>query len=311
MRRSGYIRALTIVLAGAALLGSKESTVQSQSGRASAPAPAANGATGKFNPGHYLLPYLGDRQSALLGRVEEICREPALKGMELRARWATLERERHEFTFGNVEQLYERLAACQKRLLLEVWIASFDGRPDGILPNDLRPSLVKTNSGYIAKIWDASVMDRLIALYEALGERFDREPYFEGIIVSETATSRPRDPEYGATAYIVQLTRGLEAIRVAWPNTNVIVFDNYITGASDAQFEAFVRSLEKLRIGIGGPDVLPAPRRGTAGERIYRGEIGGTDFAAGCWRRLRCSSPSSAVERERSLRRSSTITVLE
>jgi hypothetical protein len=235
----------------------------------------------KYNPGHYMTPYLGESHSAVLGRADEVCREPALEGLQLKVRWSSLEPKAGQFDFKALDDIYERLASCRKRLVVEVWAVSFDkSRSRDIIPPDLEPhSLASTNVGYIAKLWEPQIMDRFVRLYQALGTRYDPKPYFEAIIFTETATGQV-DPNsgYSATAFIQQLLRGLSNIRPAWPQTNILLYANYLRGSTNAQFAQLVAELEKLDIGIGGPDVLPPPDVGTTGERIYRGEIGGVDY---------------------------------
>jgi hypothetical protein len=231
----------------------------------------------KFNPGHYMLPYAGESQASLLKRADEVCTEPALKGMQLRIYWAALESAKGKYTFGNVEQIHQRLATCKKQLVLQVVAASFGGKPDGIVPRDLENRLAETTKGYIARFWEPGVMDRFIALYSALAERFDREPHFEGVILAETAAGNAGDG-YTAAAFIAQITRGTKAIRAVWPKSNVIVFNNFIQGATTQQSVDFMKTLHATGVALGGPDVLPPPNGGTVGEKIYRGEIGGTDY---------------------------------
>lgn len=243
---------------------------------AAAPSPVK-----KLNPGHYMAPYTGEKREGMLRRVDEVCKEPALKGIEMRVRWSTLEPAPHLYDFSYVEEIYNRLAACRKRLIIEVWAVSFSAsQSSGLLPPDLEPdALASTHLGWIAKLWDKRVMDRLIAVYLALAKRFDKEPYFEGIIFTETATGAVDDASgYTAAAFIAQLERALRIIRPAWPSTTVLLFNNYLRDSTTQQFVDFVATLDKLGVGIGGPDVLPPPHPNTKGEQIYRGEIGGVDY---------------------------------
>jgi hypothetical protein len=268
--------ALAVLAATPALAGPKAPTLCAEAQAicaSSSPAPSAK----KFNPGHYMLPYTGETQANLLKRVEEVCNEPALKGIQMRALWATLESASGQFTFGNIEQIYQRLATCKKRLILEVWAVNFDGQSNGIVPSDLEGRLAPTAKGYIAKLWEPVVMDRLIALYKALGQRFDGEPYFEGVIFTETATGDVGSG-YTAAAFIAQLTRGAKAIRAAWPTSQVIVFNNFIQDSTTQQAVDFMKTLYETGIATGGPDILPPPHEGTLGEKVYRGELGSTDY---------------------------------
>ncbi len=234
-------------------------------------------APAKFHPGHYMTPYINDNHQQLLRKVDEVCHEEALQGLELRAYWAGLERGPGEYTFDDLDELYGALAACHKSLFLEIWAVNFKGSSEGIVPRDLEKELARTRQGYIAKLWRPQVMDRFIALHHALAKRFDRQPYFEGVVLTETATSGVED-DYKPAAYIEQLTRAVRAIRSDWANSQVIIFANFIQGSSTDQFRDFLEEVASLGVGIGGPDVLPAPHHGSTGERIYRGELGGRDL---------------------------------
>ena len=244
-------------------------------GAAHAQPPSEAHAPAKYHPGHYMTPYTRDRM--WLQRAKEVCREQVLQGLELRVVWADLERGPGEYTFDDLDDLYTTLAACRKSLFLEIWAVNFQGSSQGIVPRDLEGELARTRAGYMAKLWHPEVMDRFIALHRALAERFDRQPYFEGVILTETATGGA-DGDYSPGAYIEQLTRAMRAIRSAWSNSQVIIFANFIPGSSTDEFRDLLETAASLGVGVGGPDVLPAPHHGSIGERIYRGELGGRDL---------------------------------
>jgi hypothetical protein len=271
--------ALALLAAAPAFAGPKAPSlcVETQPTCIAAMSSGVNAGRKKYNPGHYMTPLMSDDQAALFERVDEVCGEPSLKGLQLRVLWSALESAAGEYTFRYVVQVYNRLAACKKRLILEVWAVSFDPGVNDIVPADLLGRLALTNQGYIARLWETAVMDRLVALYAALGQRFDKEPYFEGIIVTETATGGA-EGGYTPAKFIWQLTRGLKAIRVAWPNSTVILYNNYLPGSTPEEAVAFVEMLRKTGVASGGPDVLPPPHKGTPGERAFRGELGGKDF---------------------------------
>jgi hypothetical protein len=278
MKLFTILAALAIFAAGSATAGPKAPKLCSETRADCASVLTAPSiATKKFNPGHYMLPYTGESLATVLNRTDEVCAEPALKGMQVRMYWAALETSGGQYTFDGVERLYRRLATCKKRLILQVLAAKFDERSDGIVPADLANRLAKTEKGYIARFWEPEVMDRFIALNTALGERFDREPYFEGMIIAETATGKAGDG-YTASAFLAQMTRATKAIAAAWPTSRVIVFNNFIQGSTTQQAVDFMKTLSASGVALGGPDVLPPPHAGTLGERIYRGELGGVDY---------------------------------
>jgi len=239
----------------------------------------------KWHPGHYMLVFRGEGLDTVLNsRIPEVCKESALQGLQYRVQWYDLESTRGSYTFGDVDRIYSALEACGKRLVLQVMAVEFGGTDsDGIVPEYVRTGaefnggVARTNSGYIARLWEAPVMDRFIALSRALAARYDQRPYFEGIVVAETATSGVEDG-YSAEAWIAQLKRAIPAMVTAWPSTNVIVYNNFLQGSSDSQFVDFVQFLSRSRAALGGPDVLPPPHSGSKSERIFRGELGGVDL---------------------------------
>jgi hypothetical protein len=238
----------------------------------------------KWNPGHYMLVFRGDSHDVVMSkRIPEVCAEPALQGMQLRADWPDLESAKGQYNFLELDQIYAALAACGKRLVVEVWAVEFNTTStSGIVPSyiltgaEYNGGVAKTSGGYIARLWEAPVMDRLIALYRAMAERYDTKPYFEAIVFTETATSGVADG-YTATAWVAQLKRALVAMNSAWSSTNVVIFNNFIQGATDSQLADIFASLHSNRAGTGAPDVLPPPHTPN-GEAIYRGESGGTDY---------------------------------
>ena len=241
----------------------------------------------KWHPGHYMLVFRGDSQSSIMTqRVPETCKETALQGLQVKMDWGKLENGKGSYDFSRVDEIYDGLEACGKHLVLQIQVANFNSTdPTGLVPGYLltdaeyNGGVAKTRTGYIAQLWQEPVMTRLIALGAALGARYDNRPSFEGIVLAETATGQVADG-YGftGTAYIGQLERGIASMVAVWPTTNVIVFNNYIQGVSDAQFIDFVKFLRSNRSTMGGPDTLPPPHSSTMGERIYRGELGGVDL---------------------------------
>jgi hypothetical protein len=237
----------------------------------------------KWNPGHYMLVFLGESHESILSRrIPEICKESALQGLQMRLEWVELEPSKDNYDFTRVDEVYDALERCGKRLVLQVLAVKFNSDSTAFVPSYLlsdgkyNGGVAKTKTGHIARLWEAPTMDRLIALSRALAARYDGKPNFEGVILAETATSQVADG-YTAGAFIGQLKRGVSEMVKAWPRTNVIVFNNFIQGSTEAQFVDFVKFLRENRATMGGPDTLPPPNDGTRGEKIYRGEIGGTD----------------------------------
>jgi hypothetical protein len=241
----------------------------------------------KWHPGHYMLVFRGESHATIMTqRIPEICKESALQGLQVRMDWGKLENGKGNYDFSRVDEMYDALESCGKRLIMQIQVANFNSTDaTGLVPGYLlvdpeyKGGVAKTRSGFIARLWEESVMTRLVALGTALGARYDNKPNFEGIVLAETATGQVADG-YGftGTAYVGQLERGIASMLAAWPTTNLIVFNNYIQGVSDAQLIDFVQFLRSNRSTMGGPDTLPPPHSSTKGESIYRGVLGGVDM---------------------------------
>jgi hypothetical protein len=110
-------------------------------------------------------------------------------------------------------------------------------------------------------------------LYQALGRRFDGEPFVEGITSEETAmgfVERPKD--FAEAAQAKQLGRWVAAVRAAWPHTNVFLYTNFL----GKELPGVVKECAQKYCGVGGPDVLPTSE--TGGDKVVKGSVGGVDY---------------------------------
>jgi hypothetical protein len=88
---------------------------------------------------------------------------------------------------------------------------------------------------YAPALYNPPVMDRFIALMQALGNHLDGDPYVEGIyfqedstIVSAADTSSYNDPNYSDSAFVTQFERLLSATTAAFPHTSVILANPWL-----------------------------------------------------------------------------------
>jgi hypothetical protein len=237
----------------------------------------------KWNPGHYMLPGLGESQAARLKQFDQIADEPVIKGAQVRYFWAQLEPKKGVYDFSVIETDLARLRAHGKHLVIVIMDRKFGGsNSKDIVPEYLLTEsqygggVAKTSKGYSARIWDAAVMDREIALYEALGRRFDNDPYVEGITGEETAMGfgSARPPDFTNAALATQVKRWIVAVRNAWPHTNVFLYSNFLSGG----LESVIAECARNRCGAGGPDILPPPGKGTEGDKILTGASADVDY---------------------------------
>lgn len=169
-------------------------------------AAASDSTAVKWHPGHYYI-IKGSRKNntEYLSQVySELDATPALKGMMIRYFWMDLEDSEGVYDFSSIDKRLAELTARGKRLVIQVQTKSFNGRQ--VVPNYLKTAEYEGGEFYTSdydstqirgrniKLWKPQVRDRLIALFKAMGERYNSHPNFEGISMIETAMGNPKEP---------------------------------------------------------------------------------------------------------------------
>ena len=222
----------------------------------------------KWHPGHYYtIMSHGKNEPWYLSQVyKELKATPALRGMQVRYRWSELEVAEGEYNFSRIAKRLSELSAINKRLVIVIETKAFE------LGEEIIPDYVKTNiyeggefifdnshtdnlQGKNMKLWNPLVRDRLSALMRALGQRFNSNPYFEGIGLSETAMGKSLTPltSVQTDGYYANLLSVQQQMRKYFPNTLTFQFTNYPRPI----LESFINSLNEMGAGLGGPDVFP------------------------------------------------------
>ena len=108
-------------------------------------------------------------------------------------------------------------------------------------------------NGKNIKLWNSAVRDRLSALMEALGKRFNSDAYFEGIGLSDTSIGRAFEPltERQSEDYYANLLSVQQQMRNYFPNTLTFQFTSY----PRLMLKTFIESLSEMGAGLGGPSV--------------------------------------------------------
>lgn len=243
------------------------------------PIPIPTSGAVKWHPGHYMW-------TAAYGAIPdsvitEVNSEPNFQGVKHAYYWATLEPERGRYDFSLIEKHLALLKPARKRLIIQVSDRSFvssgvEGKLPAYLTNEpggaggwwrkVDPNTGATR-GYIAKVWQPAIMDRYIALWQALAARFDDDPYVEFVVASEISpgTGTHSCPDFTVAAYSAQLKRHFRASKAAFAHTNVAWYTNSFSG----QVGDLIKLAYELRMGAGNTDVLKFP--GTQGDRILSG----------------------------------------
>lgn len=235
----------------------------------------------KWHPGHYIMFPLNTSLASDLKYIDEIGDESHIKGVEVRIRWYDLETARGVYDFSKIDALLRRLAAepTTKRLVVRVVDRSFNTTsPNGIVPDYMRTDptfdggVVKTRTGYAARLWEGAVMDRLIALYKHIGWKYDSNPYFEGIASEETTLALPQPYPSGYTNAKLegQYVRLIKRAVLAMPQSNLFLYTNWI--GSPTLMNDLMQNLMVYRAAAGGSNVFPNKK--TQGQAVWTGDYG-------------------------------------
>jgi hypothetical protein len=247
----------------------------------------------KWHPGHYMMIRSRTRNPTVeLPQIDAIKNEAAIKGVVVTWKWSELEKSKGVYDFSSIDQYLQRAKNASKRLVIHVYDRGWGAPTMRTAPDYLHTDStynggeVAMSGGTVSRVWEQPVMDRLIALYVALGKRYDSDPSVEGIQFSETSigfnATYPAPSTYSNGAYLTQLKRVTLATRNAWPHTNVFMSTNYL--GSDSQMEDLIKYCVDRQVILGGPDTwsrewVLSRQRALQADEIMRGERGsGTDY---------------------------------
>jgi hypothetical protein len=221
----------------------------------------AGGVT-KWNPGHYIEYGSNAGDFVIDAGLNETAKMPFVKGIMVRASWWQLEKSKGVYDFSRIDRYLNKAKAKGKRLFLTLGTKTFDG--DKAVPDYLRTAqysggafrigTIEGTYGENAALQDDDVRDRLIALVQALGRRYNKDNSFEGITFNETAFGMMVKPLSDAQkkTFFSNLAKVDTATRAAFPNSVVIQFMNYPSNLVPALFE----NMKDKGVGMGGPDVF-------------------------------------------------------
>lgn len=242
----------------------------------------------KWNPGNYMASdtvlYAGDTMAKVQAEMDDIKGYDNIIGYRVWITWSALEPTEGNYDFSVLDAILNRLKTQYdkpKHMVVVVLPGPFGGEMPGggsdhAIPGYLQTSSVYgaspisgsygwwgKNSGgastgpYVAAIYRPAVMDRMIALVQAMGAHYDGDAYFEGLMFQEDAWMVgvwSGAPDYSDSAFVAQLQRLLTSATAAFPHTNIIMQNTWLAGSTATQnFESWMIG---NRIAPGTSDVV-------------------------------------------------------
>lgn len=206
----------------------------------------------------------------------------SFEGAQLKYTWRELEPHENVYTFQDINNDLDFLNNKGKKLFIQIQDVSFDtliiNVPQYILEDEKyhggaeKQYFYKENEeekatpeGWVARRWDAAVQERFHKLIFALGQEFDGK--IEGINLPETAVSFGESgilfPKgFAFETYRDAIIENMKVLKKAFPKSVVIQYANFMPGEwlpwnDHSYLQSLYQIAKELKIGVGGPDLLP------------------------------------------------------
>jgi chitodextrinase len=242
----------------------------------------------KWNPGYYVLQTSISSYSS--ANIVEIGAIANARGWKQMVGWSTIETARNVYDWTFTDTLLQLCKNNGKRLVIEISSQSYNNTNPlpaylATEPNGGGGWYAKVNTlGVQSKVYLAAIMDRLIALAQAIASRYDTDSKFEGIIF-QGESSLPEatlQGDYSESSWLTQYQRMVQAGPAAFAHTNFWMGLNF--GFSNLNsFATILATMNQNRCGMTAPDVYISSSDNTANaDRALRGlQWNGTAWVAG------------------------------
>ncbi|HEY6483220.1 MAG TPA: hypothetical protein VIY54_06815 [Steroidobacteraceae bacterium] len=247
----------------------------------------------KWNPGHYMASngviYPGKTLANFEAEMQDIGTFDNVVGYRVFITWGALEPAKGRYDFSVLDAMLALLKTRfnkPKHLVVALLPASFGGQlgnNDGkVVPVYLQqdsaygPSPTPgmygwwgasshgvSSSAYSAALWRPAVMNRFIALLQAMGAHYNSDPNFEAVMFQEdsgppgaaTPKGAPQAPDYSSAAMVAQYEAMMTAATAAFPNTSFVMENTWGTN-SVPDTENLEVWMVKNRIAPGSADTI-------------------------------------------------------
>ncbi|WP_026043536.1 hypothetical protein [Treponema primitia] len=223
-------------------------------------------------------------------------------GAQIKYTWRSLEREKDVYDFSTIEEDRLFLLSKGKKLFIQIQDVSFSSNirnvPNYIIEdpqyhgginsqyefaddNDNNPR----ETGWVSRRWDRAVAERFHKLIMELGKQFDGK--IIGITLPETSVDFGSTGKYYPIGFTPEIYReaikaNMNATHLAFNQSMVIQYVNFMPGEwlpwdDKGYLSSLFEYAELLKIGIGGPDLIPYKRNqmnhGYSFAQKYQGRI--------------------------------------
>gem|GEM_PF-2420001 len=229
-----------------------------------------------FHPGHYMMVGIHDS----IPEFGKIINNPNVVGIKKVYTWVDIEPAEGIYDFTEIESDLAYLESIGKRLWIFVldttWNSSYNPKTPVYMWSNPKYGCDSRHygnyersaqqGGWLPCIWNKNVQSRRAALYQALGKKFNNEPYFEGINLGETSTGVANAAwGYSTESVRTAFMANALALKKAFPDKSVIQYINW----APFDLAPFAAELAQNGIGIGGPDIYLLPEKQSIRDTTY------------------------------------------
>lgn len=180
------------------------------------------------------------------------------QGSKLFIDWAAIETSQGVYSWTYLDEHVTYLASISKNLQVVIMTEGQTAIPSYITDQFTDPN----NSLYHTPVlWDSTVMDRLIALFNAFATQYDANTTVESVGTWRTdlaiSDADKTTLSYSASAYITQLQRLVSTCKPNLANTVLLLGVDDIPDASDSAISSFVSNVASNGGGFCAPDLYP------------------------------------------------------
>jgi hypothetical protein len=241
---------------------------------------SASFASAGTKPLHHYVFFGQDREK--ISTATSFLETKALEGAQVAYSWRMLEPVKDEYDFSAIRDDLAFLTSKGKKLFIQIQDVTFSESrinvPRYLLEEpqynggaarqyqyEAGHEDVAKGAGWMARRWDPAVQERFHKLLSALGKEFDGK--IEGINFAETAFDIGETGQLFPTDFSFELYRdgiitNMKALRRAFPTSVALVYANFMPGEwqpvdDKGYLRAVYQAARELKVGVGGPDLLP------------------------------------------------------